>query len=372
MAQSVTTEPPQKLPIQHLDWGAFVTLIGQANAEIARYDGILQSIPNPALLLSPLLRQEAVLSSRIEGTQATLKEVLQFEAKPEQRTPKRDDIREVVNYRIALETGAKKLEQIPLSLRLIREIHEILLRDVRDQSRNRGVFRKIQNFIGAPGEKIENARYVPPGPDKLMDYLSNFEKYLHYEEKDRLVQAAIMHGQFEIIHPFIDGNGRVGRLLIPLFLYAKKVLYRPMFYISAYFEQNRTEYYDRLLWVTQNNDWSGWIQFFLMAVIQQSKVNIRKAQKILSLYDDMKERIPEITRSQFSTQTIDVLFNNLIFTTKTFKEQSAIPKTSVHRILRSLTEAGIINVLAPSSGRSPTVFIFPQLFQIAEEIEQTE
>jgi len=143
LSQIMSEEHIQKLPIRDLDWGEFVTLIGRANAEIARYDGILQTIPNPAILLSPLLRQEAVLSSRIEGTQATLKEVMQFEATPEPRTSKRDDIREVVNYRIALETGAGKLDDLPLSLRLIRDIHEILLRDVRGRSSNRGVFRKI-------------------------------------------------------------------------------------------------------------------------------------------------------------------------------------------------------------------------------------
>jgi len=145
-----------------------------------------------------------------------------------------------------------------------------------------------------------------------------------------------------------------------------------MFYISAYFEQNREEYYDRLLWITEKNNWSGWIQFFLQAVITQSQVNIRKARKILSLYDHMKERIPEITRSQFATQTIEVLFNHPIFTTRTLKEQSTIPKTSIHRILQSLTDAEIVTVLVPSSGRSPAVFLFPQLFKIAEEQEQIE
>jgi len=205
-----------------------------------------------------------------------------------------------------------------------------------------------------------------------MDYLSNFEEYLHFDEKDRLVQTAIMHAQFEIIHPFLDGNGRVGRLLIPLFLYARQMLDSPMFYISAYFERNRTEYYDSLLRITEYDDWSDWIRFFLSAVITQSKVNIRKARKILELYEEMKTLVPNITGSKYAIQIIDVLFGNTVFTTRSIKNKSTVPKRSVHRILGNLVDEGIISVLHEASGRNPALYIFPALFNIVNTQEEVE
>lgn len=201
---------PDELPLQDLDWTSFISYIGTANREIARYDGLLQSIPNPAVLLSPLTTQEAVLSSKIEGTQATLEEVLKFEAEMDSSFNRYDDIQEVLNYRKAMAFAIKELKERPITLNLIRRTHQVLLASVRGESSDRGNFRKIQNWIGKPGSTIEQARFIPPNPLVLQEHLDKFEKYIHYEEKDLLVQLAIVHAQFEILHPFLDGNGRIG------------------------------------------------------------------------------------------------------------------------------------------------------------------
>src|SRR3989338_8013734 len=197
---------PQSLPLESVDWVRFITLIGQANAEMARYDGTLEGIVNPRVLLSPLITKEAVISSKIEGTQASLEEVLQYEASPDVKNEKYDDIQEIINYREAMRFAIQWMKEKPITLNLIKEMHGILLDSVRGKDKGRGNFRTGQNYIGKPGAPIEQARYIPPDPLILMEHLSNFEKYFHYDEKDRLVQLAMIHAQFEIIHPFLDGN----------------------------------------------------------------------------------------------------------------------------------------------------------------------
>jgi len=356
---------PDSLPLQNLDWRKLISLMSEANRKLARYDGILQTMVNPVLLLSPLTTQEAVLSSRIEGTQATLEEVLQFEAAPQKRTERYLDIQEVINYRKATALAVEELEKRPISLNLIKNIHSVLLHSVRGQNKARGEFRKIQNWIGKPGSPIEEARFVPPDPIELLTYLSDFEKYIHYEEKDKLVQLAIVHAQFEILHPFLDGNGRIGRILIPLFLYEKKILDTPMFYISAFFETNRKQYYDNLKAVTDNKDWEGWIMFFLRGVIEQSEKNIEKVKAVLKLYEMMKEKIVSITHSQYSIKALDILFTMPIFSSTEFIKSSNIPKASARRILNRLEESGTINIFLKGAGSKPTLYEFRQLIDIA-------
>jgi len=358
---------PENLPLQRLDWKQLISLMSEANRKLARYDGILQTMPNPVLLLSPLTTQEAVLSSRIEGTQATLEEVLKFEADPKKQTEKYADIQEVINYREATSLAVEEMKKRPISLNLIKNIHSVLLQSVRGQGKARGEFRKVQNWIGKPGSTIEEARFVPPDPVELLSSLDNFEKYIHYEEKDRLVQLAIVHAQFEILHPFLDGNGRIGRILIPLFLFEKKILNIPMFYISAFFESNRDEYYERLKVVTNNNDWEGWILFFLRGIIVQSEKNTDKARSILQLYEMMKEKMISITHSQYSIKALDILFDMPIFSSTEFIKNSNIPKASAKRILNRLNESGTINILVEGAGRRPALYIFKQLIEIANQ-----
>jgi Fic family protein len=355
---------PQGLPLESLDWVRFITLIGQANAELARYDGILQGVINPGVLLSPLTTNEAVISSKIEGTQASLEEVLQYEASPDVKTEKYDDIQEIINYREAMRSAVHWLEEKPITLNFIKRIHGILLDSVRGKDKARGSFSTGQNYIGKPGAPIEKARYIPPAPLTLMDHLSNFENYIHYDEKDRLIQLAIVHAQFEIIHPFLDGNGRIGRILIPLFLYEKKVLHSPMFYISEYLEQNRDAYYDRLLAVSEEKKWEDWIEFFLEATITQAKANSAKAKAILELYERKKHKLSELTHSQYVIKVLDTIFARPLFSTPDFIKISKIPKESAIRLLRLLKKENILTTLREGRGRSPEIFIFNKLFNI--------
>ena len=354
---------PEKLPVK-LDWNQFVHLIGKANAEVARFDGLLQSIPNPAVLLSPLTIQEAVLSSKIEGTQASVEEVLEYEADPKMKTEKFGDIQEVLNYREALAFAVREMKKLPLSLRLIRGMHRILLSGVRGQNKNPGNFRSTQNWIGPIGSKIENASFVPPSPEKITDSLANLEKYIHSTEKDFVVQLAIVHAQFEMIHPFNDGNGRLGRILVPLFLYDKKVLSSPIFYLSQYLEADRENYYRNLRTVSQNHDWEGWIEYFLTAVIEQAKVNIQKAKAIHQLYDLKKIKIETLTNSRFAIKTLDFLFCYPFFSSTQFIKESGIPRRSAIRIINALVKGDVLQMLEKPVGRKPAVFAFKKLLRI--------
>jgi Fic family protein len=355
---------PQKLPLDSLQWDKFITLIGEAGSELGRYDGTLQGIINPRLLLSPLTTQEAVLSSRIEGTEATLEEVLEYEALPKANGAKKEDIQEVINYRQALLYAEDYLKTKPIGLNLIKGIHHRLLGSARGRDKARGEFRKVQNWIGKRGAPMEQASYVPPPPEVVTEYLDNFEKYVHYEEKDRLVQLAIVHAQFEIIHPFLDGNGRVGRILIPLFMVEKKLLSAPTFYISAYLEANRDIYYERLKNITKKNDWENWITFFLTAVIEQAKSNSEKAKAILDLYTEIKQEIAQVTRSRFAIQALDMIFALPVFSTTEFIKQSGIPPKTAVRIINQLEKQDILGFVRKAQGRHPAVMGFTKLLNI--------
>ena len=272
---------PQKLPINEIAWERLVPLIGRANRSLSSYGGILYGVLNPEVFLSPMMTREAVLSSRIEGTQANIGEVLKFEAgeKPEQES-RHLDILEIINYRMALRHAEVALETRPFNLNLILELHAILLDSVRGRDKGRGSFRKTQNWIGAPGTPIEDADFVPPDPMLLDSALADWEKYYHADRPDPLVQLAVVHAQFEIVHPFLDGNGRIGRILIPLFLYEKRLLNRPMFYLSAYLEEHRDEYLDLLRALGQKPDsWNNWIAFFLRALDEQANAIQPQRQK---------------------------------------------------------------------------------------------
>lgn len=357
---------PEFLPLDKLDWVRFITLVGQANAELARYDGILQGIINPAILLSPLTTKEAVISSKIEGTQASLEEVLQYEASPDIKTEKYNDIREIINYREAMHFAVEWLNKKPITLNLTKEIHNMLMDSVRGKDKDRGYFRTSQNYIGKPGSPIDKAIYIPPEPLGLMEYLSNLEKYIHYDEKDRLVQLAIIHAQFEVIHPFLDGNGRLGRILIPLFLYEKKVLQSPMFYISEYLETHRDEYYEHLRNISEKQDWDSWVEFFLKAIVEQAKANSIKAKAILELYNKKKHKLTELTHSQYVIKVLDTIFARPLFSTTDFIKSSHIPKESASRLLRLLKKEHILTTVHKGKGRRAEVLAFNKLLNIVQ------
>ena len=358
---------PEKLPPARLDYKKLIGLVGEANASLARYDGLLQAIVNPEILLSPLTTREAVLSSKIEGTQATIDEVLQHEAgMPAREENIKEDIQEIVNYRSTLIQAEKELTTRPLSLFLIRQMHKELMSSVRGADREPGKFREIQNWIGKSGRPIEEAIYIPPEPHLLQTCLDDMEKYIQTEDSEVLIQSAIIHAQFEIIHPFLDGNGRIGRLLIPLFLYHRKRLTRPMFYLSEYLEDHRDEYYSRLSNVSYLNEWNDWIEFYLQAIINQSTKNTDGVQRILDLHQTMRNRTRELTRTRFSLEIVDSLFNKPVFRASDIQIRIKIPKQTLMPILKQLTDAGILTIIKPPRGRSPAVMKFSELLAITE------
>lgn len=355
---------PHSLPIRHLKRDKFLPLIGEANRALARFDWLIQSIPNASILLSPLTTKEATLSSKIEGTQATLQEVMEFEANlKEPTTEKERDIQEILNYRKAMQYAIKEIPNKLLTNKLIKEVHNILLDSVRGANKDRWNFRTGQVHIWS-SRNIEEASYIPPEPQRIIEFMSNLEKYIHYTEKDILVQLAIVHAQFEIIHPFRDGNWRVGRIILPLFLWYKKALKDPMFYISEYLESHRESYYESLSKISKNNDRESWIAYFLTAVKEQSENNIERLKKILSLYETKKIKIREITHSQFSINTLDFIFSYPIFTTTNFIKFSRIPKQTATIILKKLVAGQVVKMIRKWSGKRPSLYIFTKLIDI--------
>jgi Fic family protein len=356
---------PSPLPLADLKWGRLVKPIAEANAAVARYDGLLQGIVNPSVLLAPLAVQEAQRSARIEGSQVTVEEVYEFKASGVANEKKRDDLQEILNYSKGMQEAVTHLTRRPLSLNLVKELHaELMDRSVRGSNKEPGRFRCRQVFIGRYGAKIEEASYVPPPPASLPGLLGNFESYLHFDERDRLTQLAIIHAQFELIHPFLDGNGRLGRMLVPVFLFEKGILFAPMFYISDYLDKNRDEYIDRLAAISASDDWLGWIEFFLRAVTEQARTNGEKARAILDLYEKMKREVVDLTRSKYATATLDAIFCQPIFETPDFSSRANIPKNMALNILRRLSDARIIAQLREGLGQRPGLFVFNELFTI--------
>jgi len=285
-----------------------VLALSQADAALSELSGLGRHLPNPHLLIAPYVRREAVLSSRIEGTTTSLGELLREEVAAGSARRDPDDVREVRNYVRALEHGIPRLRSLPLSLRLVRELHERLMRGVRGEYATPGEFRRSQNWIGVPRSTVETAVYVPPPPEHLMEVLGAWDRFL--QDRGRtpdLVQCALMHEQFEAIHPFLDGNGRVGRLLISLFLIERGRLSQPLLYLSAYFEEHRREYYDGLQRVRTDGDWTGWIRFFLAGVEQISREAVAQAGRLMDLRERWRARLADRPKT---VQLVDALLVN--------------------------------------------------------------
>lgn len=292
---------PSPLPPRINYDGGLVSLLSGADRFLGELSGMGRLLPNPYLLIAPYIRREAVLSSRIEGTQASLGDLFLFEA-ARQEEPKKPDVREVWNYVQAMERGIERLKKLPLSIRLICEIHKVLMEGVRGGGEHDtpGELRRRQNWIGRPGCTLNEAAYVPPPVEETKQALNDWEKHLHSKsDVPPLIQCVLMHYQFEAIHPFIDGNGRIGRLFITFFLCERGYLTQPLLYLSAFFERHREEYYSRLLAISQRGDWQGWIRFFLRGVVTQSKDAVEDAKKILDLHAEYQrllegtKRVPE-------------------------------------------------------------------------------
>jgi Fic family protein len=264
--------------------------LSRADRALGRLDGATETLPNPDLFVFMYVRKEAVLSSQIEGTQASLLDVLEVEAQLKTDNP--FDVEEVINYVGAMNYGLERLATLPVSLRLIREMHERLLAGVRGSQRNPGEFRRVQNHIGPPGCTVPQASFVPPPPTALDDTLAALERFIHADDElPVLIRVGLIHAQFETIHPFLDGNGRIGRLLITLLLCEREVLRRPLLYLSYYFKRNRTEYYDRLQRVRDRGDWEGWLLFFLRGVFEVAQEATDTARRIVRMRESDRNAI---------------------------------------------------------------------------------
>ncbi|MDH3979585.1 MAG: Fic family protein [Gammaproteobacteria bacterium] len=348
---------------------SIVALVGRANACLSRYDGLLESLVNPGVLLSPLLMKEAELSSRIEGTIATANEVYQQQAGEEFEPEKKADIQEILNYRNTLRAAEQTLKEQPVSLHLIRQMHEILMEGVRGKNKNPGRFRDTQNWIGPRGCSIEDATYVPPPPIALNDLLENYITFINDRDDalDPIIQAALVHAQFELIHPFDDGNGRIGRLLIPLFLMKRGCLVSPSLYISGYLEANRDSYYDSLGRISSEGDWLGWIRYFLNALVDQAESNLQLVRRIIELYDRKKTQISELLHSDKGIYILDMLFDSPVFRANMVHERLKIQRQRAAQYIRTLRDAGVITELQPASGRRPALLSFEDLWKITDQ-----
>jgi len=312
-------------------------LLSDADRAIGRLDGISAILPNPNLFIAMYVRQEAVLSSQIEGTQSTLEDVLAFEAEGESASAPKD-VAEVVNYVMAMERGLARLEDLPLSLRLIREIHEILMHGVRGSEKRPGEFRSSQNWIGAKGCTLRNADFVPPPPHDMNIALGELETFLHDESIPVLIHAGLAHAQFETIHPFLDGNGRIGRLLITFLLCGRGVLRHPLLYLSVYLKAHRAQYYDRLTAIRNDGDWEGWLAFFLRGVAETSNSATTTAHAIMELRESLRAR----SLPPAAARLRDKLFEHPILTASAAESLLNVQFATANRALDVLEEAGIV------------------------------
>ena len=359
---------PEQLPPEGLDLLALLPALGKANRAIATLEGLFYGIPNPNVLLSPITTQEAVLSSKIEGTQADFEDVLKFEAgEPPTEASRREDIYEIINYRKALGLSEKLLQDRPFCLHTLLKLHEVLMDSVRGHNKARGRFRSIQNWVGKPGTPIEEAAFVPPSPLQLQDHLNRWEAYWHGDAPDVLVQLALVHAQFEILHPFIDGNGRLGRMIIPLFLFEKKILSRPCFYLSAFFEARRDDYISRLRELGQPGSWTRWSAFFLEGVASQAEANTNKARAIQDLFARLKKQVLELTHSQFAVPLLDFMFERPIFRASDISKLAHMPSVPmVATLLGQLRQSGILHTVRSGAGRRPQILALSELINLCE------
>lgn len=355
---------PPKLPPK-IDYTNLIKEIGQAHNNLGKLNGLLINIPNPGLLTTPLLTKEAVLSSRIEGTQATLEDVFKYEAeeKVSEEGEIEKDVREIINYRKAMSLAIDELKNRPIGENLIKKIHFHLLSSVRGANKDRGNLRRIQVYIAAPGTPIEEATYIPPPITEIPSLLSNWESYINSEqEKDPLIQMGIAHYQFEAIHPFMDGNGRIGRLIIPLFLYQRKLLSYPLLYISEFFEKNRKDYYALLKRVSEEENWENWIRFFLTALTDQSLKTQVTVLEIIALHNNLKNKIIAIN-SAYAINLLDIIFTNPIISFASIKKR--LKTKSYQTIYNLLTKFVKIGILKEVSGkRRNRIYVFQELLDI--------
>lgn len=361
---------PKELPLEtsiYLKNPNILSLIIMANRSMGEYKGFLSTIINPLLLISPIISQEAVLSSKLEGTHATLEDVMNYEAGNKVEI-ERDEMTEIINYRKSLFYALDKIgtindnnqTKLPLSGRVIKDMHEILLDNVRGNKKRRGEYKVHQNFIGSKA----SISFVPVSPENTNHFMKNLEEYIHEDDFDLIVQSAIIHAQFEMIHPFEDGNGRIGRLLIPLFLYYREMIPYPTFYMSMYFEKDRTLYLEKLNNISKNNDWESWIEYYLIGVTEQLKYSTKIAQSIYRLYEHMKSDVIPQLKSAKSIQLLDFMFEHPMFSSRQADKNIDLNIRTIYNLLSKLEELGY---LASTNKKRNKTYYCPQLLQIIDD-----
>ncbi|MCL2094746.1 Fic family protein [Candidatus Saccharibacteria bacterium] len=352
-----------KLP-PTLDLSKHIPLITSAHSAVARYDETQKKLPNPEIIAIPLSMKEAQRSSQIEGTEVTLQEVFAADDTKAENTEKEKDFREIWNYREAIVESRALLDRRPLSENVIKELHAILLNSVRGRNKAPGEFRKHMVHIGSPGSTAKEARYIPPAPNTIPMLFSNLMQYIQDDtQPDRLVQAAVMHYQFEAIHPFSDGNGRVGRILVPVYLYEKKLTSNPNLYISEFLEMHRRDYYEALNRVDKHDDWDGWIVFFLRAVRAQAETLKERVDSVNNLYNKYHSRLDEFS-SKYASNLLTAIFCDPIFSAKRIGEAANINNTqTLYALLSKFQEKGILKKV---DSRKPNIYLFPELLNIID------
>lgn len=332
-------------------------------------------LPKPELLIGPFLRREAVLSSRIEGTQTNIADLYAYEAGQlylpgmQPAPPPEADVQEVLNYVTSLRFGLQRLESLPISRRLIRELHERLMQGVRGHDATPGEFRRIQNWIGRSGANVRDAEFVPPSVAELEPCLDALERYIHSDDATPpLMRIALIHYQFEAIHPFRDGNGRIGRLLISLLLHHWRLLPVPLLYLSAYFERRRSSYYDRLLAVSEHGDWNGWLAFFLEGVAEQSRDAINRAKRLQNMQHQWRQQVTYARSSALLLRLIDSLFESPVLSIPRARDLLGVTYRSAQLNVQRLVEAGILRPFNENSYGK--VFVADAVLQVlAERLE---
>ncbi len=358
--------PPPLPPEPPLNLVPLARLLARASSALGRLDGVSDILPDSSLFLYYYIRKEAVLSSQIEGTQSSLSDLLLYESNEAPSVPV-DDVMEVSCYVAAFEHGLRRLQSgFPLSLRLIREMHEILLSKGRGSHKQPGEFRTSQNWIG--GSRPGNARFVPPPPDQLAECLNELEKYLHRDERpySSLIDAGLIHVQFETIHPFLDGNGRIGRLLITFFLIVTGELKKPWLYLSLFFKNNHEEYYERLNAVRQKGDWEGWLDFFLHGVAETADQVVITSQKISQLFASDRTRIATLKRAAISaTQAHEVLRKKAMISAIDAAKVLDVSVPTARAALQNLKKLGIVKDL--SGKGKERLYVYTELIALLEQ-----
>ncbi|MGM0381109.1 MAG: Fic family protein [bacterium] len=337
--------PPDNPPVE-ID-PEMQTLLSEADRSLGKLDGITRVLPNPDFFVLMYMRHEAVLSSQIEGTQSSLENVLEYEAgRPEESEEKKRDVQEVINYIEALRYGLDRIKELPLSLRLIREIHEVLMQGVRGKKKEPGQFRESQNWVGSSQLNIEDAEYVPPPPQKMKEALYNLEEFIRADEDKLklppLIQCGIAHAQFETIHPFLDGNGRMGRLLIVFILCHKNIIQEPILYISHYMNANKLEYYERLQKIRKEGDWEGWLKFFLKGVSKVSDAATETTEAIHQLRKRDKKQVAKHIQSQYISPLHDYLFKNPVLTINMARDYLNCSYPTAQNLITQLVDMGLL------------------------------